>query len=87
MIRKLAAAGLAAYAALSARPAAAFLVVGTDPGQAPGPETRVIVLREDARSVVAIAPVVRGPAKPLAIVIPIPRTAAGSLRAAPVTVF
>lgn len=87
MIRKLAVAGLAACAVSSARPAAAFLVVGTDPAQTPGPETRVLLLREDARSVVAVAPTVRGPAKPLAVVVPIPAAAAASLRAAPVTVF
>lgn len=87
MIRKLATAGLAACALLSARPAAAFLVVGTDAAQAPGPDTRVLVLREDARSVVALAPTIRGPAKPLAVVVPLPRAAAASLRAAPVTVF
>lgn len=87
MVRKLAAAGLAACALLAARPAAAFLVVGTDAAQAPGPRTRVIVLREEGRSVIAVAPTVRGPAKPLAIVLPIPRAAASSLRAAPITVF
>ncbi|MEZ4315340.1 MAG: DUF2330 domain-containing protein [Polyangiaceae bacterium] len=36
--------------------------MGTDAGQAAGPDTRVLVLREETRSVVAVSPSVRGPA-------------------------
>ncbi|MFO0593381.1 MAG: DUF2330 domain-containing protein [Polyangiaceae bacterium] len=78
-------AGLFALGALSARPAGAFLIVGTDAAQSPGDETRVFIVREEGRSLLAIAPTVRGPAKPLAIVIPVPPEAASSVRAASIT--
>ncbi|MEZ4293720.1 MAG: DUF2330 domain-containing protein [Polyangiaceae bacterium] len=79
--------GLALGALLLPRSAAAFLVVGTDAGQAAGPDTRALVLREETRSVVAVSPSVRGPAAPLAIVMPIPASAVSSLRVVPGTLL
>jgi MYXO-CTERM domain-containing protein len=87
MTRRLASAGLVACALLAARPASAFLIVGTDAAQVPGKETRVLVLREDGRSVVAVQPTVRGPAKPLAVVVPLQGAFVASLRTFPITVF
>lgn len=87
MIRKLATAALLASAALGARPAHAFLIVGTDAAQQPGPRTHVVLLREDGRSVVAVAPTVRGPARPLAIVVPLQATVADTLHTVPATLF
>ena len=78
-------AGVFALGVLGARPAGAFLVVGTDSAQSPGDETRVFIVREEGRSLLAIAPTVRGPSKPIAIVIPVPPSAAASVRAAPIT--
>lgn len=87
MIRRLASAGLVALAVLASAPARAFLLVGTDAAQVPGPETRVLILREDGRSLVTVQPTVRGPAKPLAVVVPLPASAAASLRTMPVIPF
>ncbi len=87
MIRRLASAGLVACAFLAARPASALLIVGTDAAQVPGAETRVLVLREEGRSLVTVEPTVRGPAKPLAVVVPLQASAVASLRTMPVTVF
>lgn len=87
MIRRLASTGLVACAVLAASPARAFLIVGTDAAQVPGAQTRVLILREDGRSLVTVQPTVRGPAKPLAVVVPLPAAAAASLRTMPVIPF
>ena len=87
MIRKLATIGLALGTVFCAAPARAFLVVGTDAAQVPGSETRVIVLREPGRSVVVISPTVRGPDKPLALVVPLQAAAVDTLHTMPVTLF
>ena len=87
MVRSLAKIGLVACALLAAPPARAFLVVGTEAGQTAGPELRVMLVHEGGRNIVAVAPTARGPAKPLAVVLPLPRAAAESLAAAPVTLF
>jgi hypothetical protein len=87
MLRKLATTGLVACALAAARPASAFLIVGTDAAQAPGPETRVLVLSEPGRSVVALSPSVRGPSRPLAVVVPLPAASASSLHSMPFTLF
>jgi len=87
MIRKLAALGLALGTVFGAAPARAYLVVGTDAAQTPGSDTRVLVLREPGRSVVVLSPTVRGPAKPLALVVPLQTAAVESLHTMPITLF
>jgi MYXO-CTERM domain-containing protein len=87
MTRSLAKIGVVACALLAAPPARAFLVVGTEAGQTAGPELRVVMVHEDGRNIVAVSPTVRGPAKPLAVVLPLQQAAAESLAAAPVTLF
>ena len=87
MIRTLGKVGLVAGALFAARPASAFLVVGTDTAQSAGPEVRVVMLHDGSRSVVAVAPTVRGPAKPLAVIVPLQKTAIETLAAAPITIF
>jgi hypothetical protein len=87
MIRKLASTAVVAGALLAPRAADAFLVVGTDAAQKAGPQTHVLVLHESGRSIVSVSPSVRGPAKPLAIVVPLQAASSSSLHAAPVTLF
>ncbi|MBK8258615.1 MAG: DUF2330 domain-containing protein [Polyangiaceae bacterium] len=72
---------------LISTPAAAFMVVGTDAGQSAGPTSHLVVLREEGRSIVGISQTARGAAKPLAVVIAVPRSRTGTVRVLPVTIW
>lgn len=87
MTRKLVSTAALACALLGARSAGAFLIAGTDAAQLPGPQTRVLLLHENGRSIVALAPSVRGPQKPLAVVVPLQAAAVETLHSVPVTIF
>src|SRR5262245_29347638 len=87
MIRMLASSAVLACALLGARSAGAFLVAGTDAAQAPGPQTRVLVLHEEGRSIVAVAPTVRGPAKAVAVVVPLQAGSVETLHTMPIPIF
>jgi len=87
MVRPLATAALAASALLASCPASAFLVVGSSSAQTPGPRTHVVMLREEARTVVAVQSTLRGPTGPLALVVPLQAASATTLHSVPVTLF